>query len=78
MVLRRIELRLSLRHIGLAVLAATVSALAVWGLRQAGAGAAVLVLAMTVLYPLLLVAFRALDLDELRRLVRSRKGPEAA
>jgi PST family polysaccharide transporter len=78
MVLRRIELRLSLRQIGLALLAATVSALAVWGLRQAGAGAIVLVLAMTALYPALLVAVRALDLDQLRRLLRERKGPEAA
>jgi O-antigen/teichoic acid export membrane protein len=77
MVLRKIEMRLSLRHIGLALLAAVASALAVWGLRQAGAGAIVLVLAMTALYPPLLVALRALDLDELRRLLRNRKAPEA-
>jgi O-antigen/teichoic acid export membrane protein len=78
MVLRKIELRLSLRRIALALLAATIAALAVWGLRQAGAGAIVLVLAMTALYPTLLVAFGALDLDQLRRLVRDRKEPEAA
>ena len=77
MVLRKIELRLSLRHIGLALLAATASALAVWGLRQAGAGAIVLIGAMTALYPLALLAFRALDLEQLRRLVRNRKDPEA-
>jgi O-antigen/teichoic acid export membrane protein len=76
-VLRRIEMRLSLRHIGLALIAATASGLAVWGLRKAGAGAVVLVLAMAVLYPLLLVALRALDLDELRRLLRNRGAAEA-
>src|SRR6185295_20220727 len=46
MVLRRIEMRLSLRRLGLALAAATVAALAVYGLRQAGAGAIVLILAM--------------------------------
>ncbi|HET6998424.1 MAG TPA: flippase [Solirubrobacterales bacterium] len=76
MVLRKIELRLSLLRMGLALLAAVVSALAVWGLREAGAGAIVLILAMTALYPALLIAFRALDLDELRRLLRNRKAPE--
>jgi O-antigen/teichoic acid export membrane protein len=76
-VLRRIEMRLSLRHIGLALVAATVSGLAIWGLRKAGAGAVVLVLAMAVLYPLLLVALRALDLNELRRLLRNRGTAEA-
>jgi O-antigen/teichoic acid export membrane protein len=76
-VLRTIEMRLSLRHVGLAVLAAAGSALALWGLRQAGAGAVVLVLAMAALYPALLVAVGALDLDELRRLLRNRGNPEA-
>jgi O-antigen/teichoic acid export membrane protein len=78
MVLRRIELRLSLRRIALALVAAGLAGLAVWGLRQAGAGAIVLVLAMTALYPALLFALRALDLDELRRLVRDRKTAEEA
>lgn len=78
MVLRKIELRLSLRRIGLALVAATLAALAVWALRQAGAGAVVLVLAMTALYPPLLLLLRALDLDELRRLVRNRKAAEEA
>jgi O-antigen/teichoic acid export membrane protein len=78
MVLRKIELRLSLRRIGLALVAATIAALAVWGLRQVGGGAIVLVLAMTVLYPLLLLALRAFDLDELRRLLRDRKAVEEA
>jgi O-antigen/teichoic acid export membrane protein len=76
-VLRTIEMRLSLRPLGLAVLAAAGSALALWGLRQAGAGAVVLVLAMAALYPALLVAVGALDLDELRRLLRNRGNPEA-
>ncbi|HEX5609716.1 MAG TPA: flippase [Solirubrobacterales bacterium] len=77
MVLRRIEMRLSLRQIGLALVAATVAGLAVWGLRQAGAGAIVLVLAMTALYPALLLATRALDLEQLRRVLRDRKAKEA-
>jgi O-antigen/teichoic acid export membrane protein len=76
MVLRKIKLRLSLRHIGLAAIAAVISALAVWGARQAGAGAIVLVAAMTALYPALLVILRALDLDQLRRLLRDRKARE--
>ena len=76
MVLRKIEMRLSLRRVALALVAAAVAALAVWGLRQAGAGAIVLVLAMAALYPALLVLSRALDLDQLRRLLRSRSAAE--
>jgi O-antigen/teichoic acid export membrane protein len=77
MVLRRIEMRLSLRRLALAALAATLAALAVWGLREAGAGAIVLILAMGALYPPLLVALRALDIEQLKRLFRSR-GEAAA
>lgn len=77
MVLRRIEMRLSLRRLALATAAATAAALAVWGLRQAGAGAIVLILAMTAIYPLLLLALRALDLEQLRRLLRDRRSVEA-
>jgi O-antigen/teichoic acid export membrane protein len=77
MVLRRIEMRLSLRRLGLALAAATAAALAVWGLRQAGAGAIVLILAMAALYPALLLALRALDVEQLRRLLSSRKEAEA-
>ena len=51
--------------------------LAVYGLRQAGAGAIALILAMTALYPALLIALRALDLEQLKRLVRTR-GEAAA
>jgi O-antigen/teichoic acid export membrane protein len=72
MVLRRIEMRLSLRRLALALVAAVIAALAVWGLRQAGAGAIVLILAMTALYPALLVVLRALDLQQLKTLIRSR------
>jgi O-antigen/teichoic acid export membrane protein len=72
MVLRRIEMRLSLRRLLLAAAAATVSALAVWGLRQAGAGAIALIAAMAAVYPALLLALRALDLGQLKRLVRTR------
>jgi O-antigen/teichoic acid export membrane protein len=78
MVLRRIEMRLSLRRLALALAAATAAALAIWGLREAGAGAIVLILAMTALYPALLIALRALDLAQLRRLLRGRGGAEAA
>lgn len=77
MVLRRMEMRLSLRRLTLALAAATAAALAVWGLRQAGAGAIVLVLAMAALYPPLLILLRALDLAQLRRLLRSREEVEA-
>jgi O-antigen/teichoic acid export membrane protein len=76
-VLRKVEMRLSLRRIALATLAAGGAALAVWGLRQAGAGVIVLLIAMGVLYPLLLVALRALDLAELRSLIRSRRTADA-
>jgi O-antigen/teichoic acid export membrane protein len=76
MVLRRIEMRLSLRRLALALAAATAAGLAVWGLRQAGAGAIVLVLAMAALYPPLLIALRALDLEQLRRLLRNRSAVE--
>lgn len=77
-VLRRIEMRLSLRRISLALLAAAAAALAVWGLRQAGAGAVALILAMAALYPALLLALRALDLAQLRRLLRDRNPAERA
>jgi O-antigen/teichoic acid export membrane protein len=76
MVLRRIEMRLSLRRLALATAAAIAAALAVWGLRQAGAGAIVLILAMTAIYPALLVASRALDTSQLRSLLRSRGSAE--
>jgi O-antigen/teichoic acid export membrane protein len=78
LVLRRIEMRLSLRRLAPALVAATAAALAVWGLRQAGAGAIALIAAMAVLYPLLLLALRALDLDQLRRLLRDRDAAETA
>lgn len=77
-VLRRIEMRLSPRRIALATLAAAGAGLLVWGLREAGAGAVLLVIAMAIAYPLLLVGLRALDLDELRRLLRGRRAGEAA
>ncbi len=76
MVLRRIEMRLSLGRLTRALVAATVAALAVYGLRQAGVGAILLILTMTALYPVLLLALRALDLDQLRRLLRSRGSAE--
>jgi O-antigen/teichoic acid export membrane protein len=74
-VLRRIEMRLRLRRIATATLAAGAAGLAVWGLRQAGAGAVPLVVAMCVVYPALLLGLRALDLAELRGLVGNRPAP---
>jgi O-antigen/teichoic acid export membrane protein len=76
-VLRRIEMRLSLRRVSLAALAAGAAALTLLGLREASAGAVLLVVAMAIVYPLLLVGLRALDLDELRGLLRSRRAREA-
>lgn len=73
-VLRKIEMRLALRRITATALAATAAGLGVWLLRQAGAGAIPLVAAMAVLYPPLLLALRALDLDELRGIVRNRRA----
>ncbi|HVY95400.1 MAG TPA: flippase [Solirubrobacterales bacterium] len=77
-VLRRIEMRLAPGRIVLATLAAAVAGLGVWGLRQAGLGAIPLIAAMTLAYPALLIALRALDLGELRTLIRRRRVPEAA
>jgi O-antigen/teichoic acid export membrane protein len=76
-VLRKIEMGLSLRRIALATLAAALSGLAVWGLGEAGVGALLLLVAMAVLYPALLLALGALDLDQLRGLLRERRAPEA-
>lgn len=72
-VLRKIEMRLALRRIALAAVAATLAGLAVWGLRHAGVRAVALIVAMGVLYPLLLLGLRALDVDELRSVIRTRK-----
>ncbi len=77
-VLRKIEMRLSLRKIALAALAASASALAVWRLRDAGAQIEWLLLTMGVLYPALLIALRALNVGELRALVRGRREPSVS
>lgn len=77
-VLRKIEMRLSLRKIGLAAVAATAAALVVWGLRDVGARIEWLLLAMGVLYPALLIALRALDVQELVGLVRGRRVPSVS
>ncbi len=77
-VLHKIEMRLSLRKIGLAALAAGASALVVWRLRDAGAQIEWLLLAMGVLYPALLIALRALDVQELIGLVRGRREPRVS
>lgn len=74
-VLRSIGMRLDLRRIATISLAAALAAAAVWGLRQAGAGAIPLVIAMTVLYPLLLVGSGTVDREELRQLIRTRRAP---
>jgi O-antigen/teichoic acid export membrane protein len=77
-VLRRIEMRLRLRRIALATLAAAAAGIGVWALREAGAGVVILVAAMAAAYPALLIGLRALDLEELRRLVQSRPAAGAA
>jgi O-antigen/teichoic acid export membrane protein len=77
-VLRKIEMRLSLRKIGLAALAAGASALVVWQLRVVGAQIVWLLLAMGVLYPALLIVLRALDVQELIGLVRGRREPRVS
>jgi O-antigen/teichoic acid export membrane protein len=77
-VLRHVELRLSLRRIGLSTLSAVIAGLAVWALREAGAGAILLVMAMAAVYLPLLLLLRALNIAELRELVRGRNAPEAA
>jgi O-antigen/teichoic acid export membrane protein len=77
-VLRRIEMSLGLRRIAVATLAAAIAGLAVWGLKEAGLGAVVLILAMAAIYPALLLAVRALNVSEVRELLRSRSAPGAA
>jgi O-antigen/teichoic acid export membrane protein len=76
-VLRSIGMRLDLRRIATIALTAAVAAAAVWALRQAGAGAIPLILAMALLYPLLLLGSGTLDRDELRQLIRTRRAPRA-
>lgn len=78
MVLKRIEMRLAVRRIAVAVLAATLAGLGTWALREAGAGAIALIVAMGVAYPLLLIGLRALDLTELRGLIRNRSAQSPA
>jgi O-antigen/teichoic acid export membrane protein len=77
-VLRRIEMSLDAMKILTAVVPAIVAGAAVWGLRQAGAGAILLVLAMAVLYPVLLLASGAINRDDVQALLRNRQSPEKA
>jgi O-antigen/teichoic acid export membrane protein len=72
MVLGKIGMRLSWRKIARTSLAATISALVVWGLQEEGARIGVLLVAMAVLYAGLLIALRALDMGELRTLLTGR------
>jgi O-antigen/teichoic acid export membrane protein len=76
-VLRRIEMRLSLRRMGPAALAAAASGLIVWWLRLDGVPIVALLGAMGALYAVLLLALRALDIGELRALVRGRNEESA-
>jgi O-antigen/teichoic acid export membrane protein len=76
-VLRRIEMSLGLRRIAVTGLAAAIAGLAVWGLKEAGLGAVLLILAMGAIYPALLLGVRALNVSEIRELLRSRSAPEA-
>ena len=77
-VLRKIEMSLRLRRITVAAIAAALACLAVWGLKEAGLGAVFLILAMGAIYPALLLAVRALDVSEVRELLRERSAPDAA
>jgi O-antigen/teichoic acid export membrane protein len=72
-VLRRIGMRLDPLKIAQTVVPALIAGAAVWGIRQAGGGAVVLVLAMGVLYPVLLLATGAVDRDDVQNLVRGRR-----
>jgi O-antigen/teichoic acid export membrane protein len=76
MVLRRMRVAISLRRIIAGAVAAAATGLAVLALREAGLGAIPLVIAMAAIYPLALVGLRAVDLDELRELMRSRRDAE--
>ena len=69
---------LGLRRIAVATFAAALAGLAIWGLKEAGLGAVLLIVAMSAIYPALLLALRALDISEVRELLRSRSAPEAA
>lgn len=69
-VLRKIEMTLAVGRIAAAAVAATGAGLLVWALREAGFGAVLLIAAMAAVYPPLLLAVRALDLGELRSLLR--------
>jgi O-antigen/teichoic acid export membrane protein len=75
-VLRRIEMRLNLPRITAVALSAAVAAGLVWALAQTGARAVPLVLAMTVLYPLILFASGTVDREELHALISSRRDRE--
>ena len=71
-VLRRLGLRLGLGRFVRAAAAALGMTLALWALDRAGAPLGVLVAAATVSYAGLAVALRAVDLGEIRSLVRER------
>jgi O-antigen/teichoic acid export membrane protein len=77
-VLKKIEMTLAVRRIAAAAVAAAAAGLLVWGLREIGVGAVLLITAMAASYPPLLLATRALDLGELRGLMRNRQRQEAA
>jgi O-antigen/teichoic acid export membrane protein len=67
-----IGLRPSTRRPLTIALAATLAGAAVWGLRQSNAPVLAMAALMLVLYPILLLAFGALDIRELRRLAGAR------
>jgi len=69
-VLRETAIRLELRRLLLTALSATVMGLAVAGLLEAGVGVIVAATISLVVYAVALLAFRAVDLDELRGLWR--------
>jgi O-antigen/teichoic acid export membrane protein len=78
MVLRRMEVAIDVRRIVAGAVAAGLAALALLGLREAGLGAIPLVLVMALIYPVALIVLRALDLGELRELLRARRDLSSA
>jgi O-antigen/teichoic acid export membrane protein len=73
-VLRRIEMRVSFGRLLRTTVAAALSGLLVAALSAAGVPLGGLVAAMVVVYPLLLIVLRALDIAEVRQVLSQRKA----
>jgi hypothetical protein len=71
-VLQRLRLRPELGRFARALVAAAIMTAAIWALDAGGAPLGVLVAAAGVAYPALAIALRAVDIGELRSLLRGR------